>query len=54
MGLKIHTIAPSYRHPPDQGGQGGSSAKYIVNLIVISYLELSLRFKKSQDQTDDD
>ena len=38
MGLKSYKIPPSYGHPPYQGGQGGSSAKTIVSLIVTSYL----------------
>ncbi|TRU25144.1 MAG: hypothetical protein EWV80_10205 [Microcystis aeruginosa Ma_QC_B_20070730_S2] len=33
---------PAYRHPPYQGGQGGSNLKSIFNLIITSYLELSL------------
>jgi len=40
MGLKIYKISPSYGHPPYQGGQGGSSVKYIVSLILTSYLYL--------------
>ena len=30
---------PAYRHPPYQGGQGGSNLKSIFNLIITSYLE---------------
>ncbi|REJ49876.1 MAG: hypothetical protein DWQ51_16930 [Microcystis wesenbergii TW10] len=26
------------RHPPYQGGQGGSNLKFIFNLIITSYL----------------
>ncbi|REJ53524.1 MAG: hypothetical protein DWQ56_21955 [Microcystis aeruginosa DA14] len=33
---------PAYRHPPYQGGRGGSNLKSIFNLIITSYLELSL------------
>ncbi len=33
---------PAYRHPPYQGGQGGSNLKSIFNLIITSHLELSL------------
>ncbi|GBE96748.1 hypothetical protein NIES298_09980 [Microcystis aeruginosa NIES-298] len=29
---------PAYRHPPYQGGQGGSNLKSIFNLIITSYL----------------
>ncbi|REJ47008.1 MAG: hypothetical protein DWQ58_20140 [Microcystis aeruginosa TA09] len=29
---------PAYRHPPYQGGQGGSNPKSIFNLIITSYL----------------
>ncbi|AKV70340.1 hypothetical protein VL20_5514 [Microcystis panniformis FACHB-1757] len=29
---------PAYRHPPYQGGQGGSNLKSILNLIITSYL----------------
>ncbi|TRT74311.1 MAG: hypothetical protein EWV83_15705 [Microcystis sp. M_OC_Ca_00000000_S217Cul] len=29
---------PAYRHPPYQGGQGGSKLKSIFNLIITSYL----------------
>ncbi|GBF00395.1 hypothetical protein NIES298_46410, partial [Microcystis aeruginosa NIES-298] len=29
---------PAYRHPPYQGGQGGSKTKSIFNLIITSYL----------------
>ncbi|OPF20277.1 hypothetical protein FXO09_22605 [Microcystis aeruginosa KLA2] len=32
------------RHPPYQGGQGGSNLKSIFNLIITSYLYLSARF----------
>ncbi|ODV38012.1 hypothetical protein BFG60_2506 [Microcystis aeruginosa NIES-98] len=31
--------APAYRHPPYQGGQGGSEAKSIFNLIITTYLK---------------
>ncbi|TRU02559.1 MAG: hypothetical protein EWV61_10565 [Microcystis aeruginosa Ma_AC_P_19900807_S300] len=31
---------PSYRHPPYQGGQGGSEAKSIFNLIITTYLSI--------------
>jgi len=30
---------PAYRHPPYQGGQGGSNLKSIFNLIITSYLD---------------
>ncbi|TRU27152.1 MAG: hypothetical protein EWV80_07275 [Microcystis aeruginosa Ma_QC_B_20070730_S2] len=30
---------PAYRHPPYQGGQGGSNLKSIFNLIITSYLQ---------------
>ncbi|AKV66776.1 hypothetical protein VL20_1620 [Microcystis panniformis FACHB-1757] len=30
--------SPAYRHPPYQGGQGGSNLKSIFNLIITSYL----------------
>ncbi|BAG04016.1 unknown protein [Microcystis aeruginosa NIES-843] len=33
---------PAYRHPPYQGGQGGSNLKSIFNLIITSYLSYSL------------
>ncbi|OPF17984.1 hypothetical protein B1L04_19210 [Microcystis aeruginosa KW] len=29
---------PAYRHPPYQGGQGGSNLKSMFNLIITSYL----------------
>ncbi|TRT79771.1 MAG: hypothetical protein EWV64_04690 [Microcystis flos-aquae Ma_QC_C_20070823_S18] len=29
---------PAYRHPPYQGGQGGSEAKSIFYLIITTYL----------------
>jgi len=29
---------PAYRHPPYQGGQGGSNLKFIFNLIITSHL----------------
>ncbi len=32
---------PAYRHPPYQGGQGGSRTKSIFNLIETTYLGLS-------------
>ena len=32
---------PAYRHPPYQGGQGGSNLKSIFNLIITSYLGFS-------------
>ncbi|TRT91849.1 MAG: hypothetical protein EWV45_01020 [Microcystis flos-aquae Mf_QC_C_20070823_S10D] len=35
---------PAYRHPPYQGGQGGSNLKSIFNLIITSYLT----FKKAE------
>ena len=35
---------PAYRHPPYQGGQGGSNPKSIFNLIITSYLEQKLFF----------
>ncbi|GBE97896.1 hypothetical protein NIES298_21440 [Microcystis aeruginosa NIES-298] len=31
---------PAYRHPPYQGGQGGSNLKSIFNLIITSYLSV--------------
>ncbi|AKV66813.1 hypothetical protein VL20_1661 [Microcystis panniformis FACHB-1757] len=31
--------SPAYRHPPYQGGQGGSEAKSIFNLIITTYLD---------------
>ncbi|REJ56824.1 hypothetical protein ED562_17645 [Microcystis aeruginosa FACHB-524] len=31
------------RHPPYQGGQGGSNLKSIFNLIITSYLILANR-----------
>ncbi|REJ42934.1 MAG: hypothetical protein DWQ54_08520 [Microcystis flos-aquae TF09] len=34
---------PAYRHPPYQGGQGGSNLKSIFNLIITSYLSDHLR-----------
>ncbi|GBF00399.1 hypothetical protein NIES298_46450, partial [Microcystis aeruginosa NIES-298] len=36
---------PAYRHPPYQGGRGGSNLKSIFNLIITSYLEI---FKQKQ------
>ncbi|GBE98018.1 hypothetical protein NIES298_22660 [Microcystis aeruginosa NIES-298] len=30
---------PAYRHHPYQGGQGGSEAKSIFNLIITTYLK---------------
>ncbi|REJ55868.1 MAG: hypothetical protein DWQ56_14395 [Microcystis aeruginosa DA14] len=30
--------APAYRHPPYQGGKGGSKTKSIFNLIETTYL----------------
>ncbi|TRU33917.1 MAG: hypothetical protein EWV50_19780 [Microcystis aeruginosa Ma_MB_F_20061100_S20] len=33
---------PAYRHPPYQRGQGGSNLKFIFNLIITSYLSVSL------------
>jgi hypothetical protein len=38
MGLEVDKIPPSYGHPPYQGGQGGSSVKRIISLILTSYL----------------
>ncbi|GBE99335.1 hypothetical protein NIES298_35830 [Microcystis aeruginosa NIES-298] len=35
---------PAYRHPPYQGGQGGSNLKSIFNLIITSYLKLAEYF----------
>ncbi|AVQ74279.1 hypothetical protein B5D77_09980 [Microcystis sp. MC19] len=35
---------PAYRHPPYQGGQGGSNPKSIFNLIITSYLAKSPGF----------
>jgi len=32
---------PAYRHPPYQGGQGGSNLKSIFNLIITRYLYLT-------------
>jgi hypothetical protein len=29
---------PAYRHPPYQGGQGGSNLKSVFSLIITSYL----------------
>jgi hypothetical protein len=55
MGLKTYKIPPSYGHPPYQGGQGGSSAKRIVSLIVTSYLlgsAIAFLPKDSQKITD--
>ena len=37
----INSDPPAYRHPPYQGGQGGSNLKSIFNLIITSYLSLS-------------
>jgi hypothetical protein len=31
---------PAYRHPPYQGGQGGSRTKSIFNLIETTYLNI--------------
>ncbi|GBE98577.1 unknown protein [Microcystis aeruginosa NIES-298] len=33
---------PAYRHPPYQGGQGGSNLKSIFNLIITSYLTIKI------------
>ncbi|TRU15987.1 MAG: hypothetical protein EWV58_08820 [Microcystis aeruginosa Ma_MB_F_20061100_S19] len=35
---------PAYRHPPYQGGQGGSNLKSIFNLIITSYLKTDYLF----------
>ena len=35
----INSDPPAYRHPPYQGGQGGSNLKSIFNLIITSYLD---------------
>ncbi|GBE97031.1 hypothetical protein NIES298_12800, partial [Microcystis aeruginosa NIES-298] len=34
---------PAYRHPPYQGGQGGSNLKSIFNLIITSYFSQFVR-----------
>ncbi|OPF19229.1 hypothetical protein B1L04_07620 [Microcystis aeruginosa KW] len=34
----IKGYPPAYRHPPYQGGQGGSEAKSIFYLIITTYL----------------
>ncbi|TRV40869.1 MAG: hypothetical protein EWV70_00550 [Microcystis flos-aquae Mf_QC_C_20070823_S20] len=36
---------PAYRHPPYQGGQGGSEAKSIFNLIITTYLKILRCFR---------
>ena len=46
MNFKIYKIPPSYGHPPYQGGQGGSSAKRIVGLIVTSYLDSRYNYEE--------
>jgi hypothetical protein len=38
---------PAYRHPPYQGGQGGSNLKSIFNLIITSYLQAFLDIEES-------
>ncbi len=40
---------PAYRHPPYQGGQGGSNLKSIFNLIITSYL-MSLAQKAAMEE----
>jgi hypothetical protein len=37
------------RHPPYQGGQGGSNLKSIFNLIITSYLYLFSQFFKDKE-----
>ena len=39
---------PAYRHPPYQGGQGGSNLKSIFNLIITSYLSRILTTMNTQ------
>ncbi len=39
---------PVYRHPPYQGGQGGSNLKSIFNLIITSYLTYTTMSKKAK------
>ncbi len=34
----LRVDSPAYRHPPYQGGQGGSNLKSIFNLIITSYI----------------
>ncbi|OPF17711.1 hypothetical protein B1L04_17550 [Microcystis aeruginosa KW] len=43
---------PAYRHPPYQGGQGGSNLKSIFNLIITSYLKSSECFEQIAKQPD--
>ena len=38
MPLLLRGDPPAYRHPPYQGGQGGSNLKSNFNLIITSYL----------------
>ncbi|KAB0242736.1 hypothetical protein EZJ55_21420 [Microcystis aeruginosa EAWAG127a] len=40
MPLLLRGDPPAYRHPPYQGGQGGSNLKSIFNLIITSYLSV--------------
>jgi len=40
---------PAYRHPPYQGGQGGSNLKSIFNLIITSYLSREFNPQEKQD-----
>ncbi|REJ55039.1 MAG: hypothetical protein DWQ56_16880 [Microcystis aeruginosa DA14] len=39
--LLLRGDPPAYRHPPYQGGQGGSNLKSIFNLIITSYLSVT-------------
>ncbi|TRT65119.1 MAG: hypothetical protein EWV67_08555 [Microcystis sp. M_QC_C_20170808_M2Col] len=41
MPLLLRGDPPAYRHPPYQGGQGGSNLKSIFNLIITSYLSVT-------------
>jgi len=34
----VSLLLDAYRHPPYQGGQGGSNLKSIFHLIITSYL----------------
>jgi len=43
----IKGYPPAYRHPPYQGGQGGSNLKSIFNLIITSYLAACYRPSRS-------
>ncbi|TRV57565.1 MAG: hypothetical protein EWV53_06955 [Microcystis panniformis Mp_MB_F_20051200_S9] len=38
---------PAYRHPPYQGGQGGSKTKSIFNLIETTYLHSNKSLTRS-------